>query len=1235
MGRKRNNKNKNVTFASGSGGMDGSFMSLQEGQTEGTTPSSPVPASSAQGETGVFATPSSPLGTPPVSSSETSPDASRVWDEFEIGFMDTQEISSVAWSTHYSLGGSSPTPLTPTPGGYRHSVLLRTNKGQSLSDVFVVTPRNINEVLIARTQASGSGAVSGGASGSQASPDGSRPLSGPALASLVHGTPTTPSSPADVGAAVTAPVAPLGPPPVLPPVPQAPEFLPHLEAERDSAAEKLAEMMRINADLAARLQSQEDEKKRLMLKSESLSQRLGEMHTRDTSKPAQKVILGAEKGPGTAPLSVSSSAATLPATGTQAVQPGGGGKTVGTAADAGQPDTTPASRAAGIPSQGTPRTIKWSDEVPEQSGAAAAPGAVPGVGIADKSAVGQPAVVPHATQDSATTAVAGGGLKTSLPASSGSGSGAVADPRDTSRGHRLFPVHILDLDDISDEDWVTHFSHGGISPSSVPPGGMVVQLRRDLRRVPAPSAPAASSLPQPPQAMQTSAAQGGSPQPAAASIPSMPPAPSVLIAGTASIGAGVSGGVSGTDGISQVSFGQQPSVGQQPSAGQHKAQSASGFGSGFGGIGAPGGGTVAVSGSGDSGLGHSGGTGGHSAGSSFPSSTGGGYPSGGPPVGSLGGGTFPASGPGTTFHGGGFSGSGYPAGFPAGGPTGGPGSFPGGSPGGTFGGPSSGTSVWPSSGGFGSPSVVATSFAAQDSVRYQHVPGHQPYLSMGDAEKKTCSKRWDSAVDWLLKDAPQHVRYFTGHPDPSSPVEGMDALLFMRTMCKVIERFRSFHPQELCYVSDEMMMRYLFIPCFRESGAHALQDSPASVWYTRLHSGYKTSLPSFWAQFVTRWMNQDLLVDYFMGEFEKLHLRAYFDPKLKVYDTPQYLLDVEQIEQFLLYLTRRTLDEDVKFRVARTHHFLGADDLWTKLWEKGATTWPTLVQALHGYHRQYIFQPGRSQTSPGSSASGRGRLSSGFRESSSSYGYAPRWSSDRSGSSSRGFGDDNRFHVLQDHDDHEISGFSDDALDGTCSSCLAECEPDQFCACIHATEFVDTDADDPTLEFAAMAEALVYDKTSRGDSPTFGRVDPALSQCFICGKRGHFGRDCREIGGDGESVRGSRYGTAPGFKKGDDPARRDPRYIAWVVKRRASIAKARAESQTRKPRPGTGKGKMLTHARRLKTGRATAPPPSRYQMVRQFNVILSHLDNELSAVTSRDLETYHQLMESEDSKEQE
>ena len=102
-------------------------------------------------------------------------------------------------------------------------------------------------------------------------------------------------------------------------------------------------------------------------------------------------------------------------------------------------------------------------------------------------------------------------------------------------------------------------------------------------------------------------------------------------------------------------------------------------------------------------------------------------------------------------------------------------------------------------------------------------------------------------------------------------------------------------------------------------------------------------------------------------------------------------------------------------------------------------------------------------------------------------------------------------------------------------------------------------------------------------------------------------------------------GTADGFKEGDDISLRPVKYREAQQKRlrkhRAITAKSqkakspepRGSSSSRLVTRGrTNPGKFATHARRMRTGKATAPKPTRYQAL--LNAIVLYAISETQCV---------------------
>jgi len=67
-------------------------------------------------------------------------------------------------------------------------------------------------------------------------------------------------------------------------------------------------------------------------------------------------------------------------------------------------------------------------------------------------------------------------------------------------------------------------------------------------------------------------------------------------------------------------------------------------------------------------------------------------------------------------------------------------------------------------------------------------------------------------------------------------------------------------------------------------------------------------------------------------------------------------------------------------------------------------------------------------------------------------------------------------------------------------------------------------------------------------------LNPNTQDCVVCEHVGHYARDCPEQGGTGKSIPGQRFGTADGFKKGDDPSKRHPLWAKWREKTQRDYA---------------------------------------------------------------------------------
>jgi len=150
-----------------------------------------------------------------------------------------------------------------------------------------------------------------------------------------------------------------------------------------------------------------------------------------------------------------------------------------------------------------------------------------------------------------------------------------------------------------------------------------------------------------------------------------------------------------------------------------------------------------------------------------------------------------------------------------------------------------------------------------------------------------------------------------------------------------------------------------------------------------------------------------------------------------------------------------------------------------------------------------------------------------------------------------------------------------------------------------------TDTEEWTLLTAAHMDAIV--EGPGGDALLLaiqrGEFQMHAQKCHHCNKFGHFVRDCTLGGGTGISNLGERVGTAKGFREGDEPGLRPEKYMkhrAEIDKKRAEFA-AKRSNQKQKPTKGGA-----THARRLRTGMATNPPVSHYQVLNQMLESATH-----------------------------
>ena len=154
---------------------------------------------------------------------------------------------------------------------------------------------------------------------------------------------------------------------------------------------------------------------------------------------------------------------------------------------------------------------------------------------------------------------------------------------------------------------------------------------------------------------------------------------------------------------------------------------------------------------------------------------------------------------------------------------------------------------------------------------------------------------------------------------------------------------------------------------------------------------------------------------------------------------------------------------------------------------------------------------------------------------------------------------------------------------------------------------------DPFMSDAAD-EVICYAIRETGDDNLYHQFSATIrGRCAQCNKEGHFIRDCPSLGGTGQSKVGQRYGTAVGFKEGDDPSKRPDHYKKARAQRDKRMSE-RLTSAKRMPIKSKHKGgKNATYARRLKTGNATNPSDKKYlsrvALAKVFNMAAEAMDS--------------------------
>jgi hypothetical protein len=282
------------------------------------------------------------------------------------------------------------------------------------------------------------------------------------------------------------------------------------------------------------------------------------------------------------------------------------------------------------------------------------------------------------------------------------------------------------------------------------------------------------------------------------------------------------------------------------------------------------------------------------------------------------------------------------------------------------------------------------------------------------------------------------------------------------------------------------------------------------------------------------------------------------------------------------------------------HHFREAIDAWMFFVERGVHDWDTLREQLNVFKAKTLIMPPRPGPSNKTSENTMEKLI---------YPQETGAPSARSTNFNNAGAVD--FNAIQPKGEEDsFHGTQPTQLSDFCQDCNIRLEPqcEEACLCQKVTQWIDENnpAIKENLRTANRAAKNVRDEFYflSGTKAPVQLSNPDTQDCVVCEQAGHFARDCPEQNGCGKSIPGQRFGTADGFKKDDDPAKRHPNWVKFREKTQREYA-ARTKQPFRKPNSGgSGSGKFGTYARRLKNGKADAPTPQRYQALRQLNILL-------------------------------
>jgi hypothetical protein len=469
------------------------------------------------------------------------------------------------------------------------------------------------------------------------------------------------------------------------------------------------------------------------------------------------------------------------------------------------------------------------------------------------------------------------------------------------------------------------------------------------------------------------------------------------------------------------------------------------------------------------------------------------------------------------------------------------------------------------------------------------------------------------------------VRPFTGVPVVEE-IPGLSALVFLMQAGEAYALLTNEFPQSITYLPARKVLRGVLPSLLHSGDGSSMVRTPATDWFFSCRGEtYNEIMGDFQRRFVPAGLHTSLraaLERVDAAQFVKTRAGSIFS--LGEFDVEAYDHVNDKLMTALEFLLGpAALTEIDKYIILqRQFQSAGARSAWEYFVRQGTRDYQSWIWIKTRYQddaRQMpALPPFRQQPLRVDSRSESGASMSD-------------WINDRSAGNNRRdrswHQNRSSFHSLSARPGKKAVTFDDmQSVEDLCGDCnLSIPQFSSMCPCCDVPEFISENI------FSALdvAEADVIScfhenldefHVLTGQQPRTP-ADPTQTKCAICEELGHFARDCPEEGGSGESTPGARFGSARGFKRGDDPKDRNPKYLAWRKTAQQLYAAKRPNSaQMRAKQPRGSGGKFATHARRIRTGHADQPVDNKYQTIRRLNVLLADEAEELGVIRADSLD---------------